>query len=485
MGKNMKKTIKFIAIMAIILIVSTASAYYILREEEENYNFIDFNEDRAYQDEVYLTELGPRLSGTEEEHKGAEHILSQFQSAGLQNVKIEEYNVTCYEVNSAYFSLITYDEITGIETSNKSYEHTTDFVLQSYSGSREWNNQNDDLEVVDVGNGSDESAYENVEGKAVIVTSEGELTFTEKFIRAWEHGASANIIHNVNINKHLGYPAISFSADVEDARGHLIPLPDAYPSDNYPDIPSFMVSKAVGNEIKSKVENSTTALLTGEPTVKVRIEFDVTIEKRPLNVVTGEISGKNRDDYVMVGAHHDTVYVCPGAVDNTVGAVTVVEIARQMVKYKPEMTIKFATFGGEEEGMVGSYEYFKAHEAEVKEHMQFFFNLDMNNVYLERGNKIPMGFNNKEYIEVMEDIREKFYDRYPKYKKYNITFYYNEMKRGSDQATFAIEGKDVSACWGAGCWEYHTPKDTIEYVNPESLGVSARIVSAFLLWIAK
>ena len=474
------------SIIFVLFLIVGAMSGCIFDDDDENFIFIYFDEERAYSDEVFLTEIGPRLTGTEQEHQGAEYILSQFQEAGLQNTQIEEYELTCYEVNSAQCSLIEYDSTTGIETSDKNYEHETDFIVQGYSGSLNWNNQNDDLEVVDVGNGSDESAYSDVQGKAVIVTTEGELSFTEKFIQAWENGASANILHNIDRNPHYEYSAFSFSASAEDERGHLMPLPDAYPENDYPDIPTFMVSKAIGDEIKSKTENASTVLLTGEPDVKVRVDFDVIIEKRPLNVVVGEITGtKNKDDYVMVGAHHDTVYVSPGAVDNTVGPVTVMEMARQMVKYKPEVTIKFATFGGEEEGLLGSYEYFKGHEQEVNEHMKFFFNLDMNNVYLERGNNVPMGFNNQDNIDVMEKIRGKFYNKFPEYEKYNITFYFNEMKGGSDQATFAIEGKEVSACWGAGCWEYHMKKDTIEYINPESLGISGRIVAAFLLWLTK
>lgn len=473
------------AVIFTIIILGGATSGCLFDDDDKNFIFIEFDNERAYQDELYLTDLGPRLTGTEAEYQGAQYIFNQFEEAGLQNTTIEEYSVTCYEVNNAEFSLINYDETTGIETSETSYEHMAQFVLQTYSGSRNWNNQNDDLEVVDVGNGSDENAYNDVQGKAVIVTIEGELTLTEKFIMAWENGASANIIHNNNRNPNLDYPPISFSAAVKDDRGHAIPLPDAYPEGESPDIPSMMVSKAVGDEIKSEVENATTAILTGESTAKVRIDCDVTIEKRNLNVVLGEIPGsKNKEEYVMIGAHHDTVYVGPGAVDNTVGPVTIMEIARQMVKYEPKTTIKFATFGGEEEGLLGSYEYFKGHEQEVNDNMLFFFNLDMNNVWLERGNNVPMGFTSEDYINVMEDIRDDFYVKFPEYKKYNITFYQNEMRSGSDQATFAIEGKDVSACWGAGSWEYHTPGDTIDYVNAESLGVSGRMAAAFLLWLA-
>ena len=69
----------------------------------------------------------------------------------------------------------------------------------------------------------------------------------------------------------------------------------------------------------------------------------------------------------MLGAHHDTVYNGPGAIDNTVGTVTIIELARQLASHKPKRTIRLATWGGEEEGLFGSTMWFEAHEGDALE----------------------------------------------------------------------------------------------------------------------
>ena len=59
---------------------------------------------------------------------------------------------------------------------------------------------------------------------------------------------------------------------------------------------------------------------------------------------------------IIIGAHHDTVYMSQGAVDDSSGTATVLEMARQFGFIEsqlgtPKHTIYFCTWGGEEEGL--------------------------------------------------------------------------------------------------------------------------------------
>jgi len=104
---------------------------------------------------------------------------------------------------------------------------------------------------------------------------------------------------------------------------------------------------------------------------KLRARFDMPnkiggpIEQE--NVV-GEIRGYEKpDEVVILGAHLDSWELGTGALDNGCNAALVIEAARAIkaTGLLPRRTIRFILFSGEEQGTVGSYEYVKAHRAEL------------------------------------------------------------------------------------------------------------------------
>jgi len=104
---------------------------------------------------------------------------------------------------------------------------------------------------------------------------------------------------------------------------------------------------------------------------KVRAHFDMPnkiggpIEQE--NVV-GEIRGYEKpDEIVILGAHLDSWELGTGALDNGCNAALVIEAARAIkaTGLLPRRTIRFVLFSGEEQGTLGSFEYVKAHRAEL------------------------------------------------------------------------------------------------------------------------
>ena len=80
-------------------------------------------------------------------------------------------------------------------------------------------------------------------------------------------------------------------------------------------------------------------------------------ESRPQVNVIAELPGSNDDNVVMAGAHLDSVPAGPGINDNGSGSAVLLEVAQQIAKLKPENTLRFAWWGAEEEGLIGSTEY--------------------------------------------------------------------------------------------------------------------------------
>ena len=86
--------------------------------------------------------------------------------------------------------------------------------------------------------------------------------------------------------------------------------------------------------------------------------------------VIGELTGaKKPNEIVLVCGHIDSVaydgilpmdfVFAPGANDNLSGAATTMICARELAPYEFERTIRFACWGGEEEGLLGSWAYAK------------------------------------------------------------------------------------------------------------------------------
>ena len=88
-----------------------------------------------------------------------------------------------------------------------------------------------------------------------------------------------------------------------------------------------------------------------------------------VNNVIAEIRGRELpNEWILVGAHLDSWDFGTGAQDNGTGTASVLEAARAIAALgkPPRRTIRFALWGGEEQGLVGSYQYAKAHAEDLK-----------------------------------------------------------------------------------------------------------------------
>jgi hypothetical protein len=104
----------------------------------------------------------------------------------------------------------------------------------------------------------------------------------------------------------------------------------------------------------------------------VRISLELSNRITPgaliVNNVIADILGRDRpDEWVLVGAHLDSWDFGTGAQDNATGAAMVLEAARAIAALgqAPRRSIRFALWGGEEQGQLGSTAYARAHAAEL------------------------------------------------------------------------------------------------------------------------
>ena len=85
----------------------------------------------------------------------------------------------------------------------------------------------------------------------------------------------------------------------------------------------------------------------------------ITDEAATTTNVFAESPGGDPNKVLVVGAHLDSVLEGPGINDNGSGTSTILEIAEQMaaLKVKPQQKVRFAFWGAEEAGLLGSEHY--------------------------------------------------------------------------------------------------------------------------------
>src|SRR5439155_8310458 len=104
--------------------------------------------------------------------------------------------------------------------------------------------------------------------------------------------------------------------------------------------------------------------------VEVEVNMTNTCTPGPIDVynTVADLPGSEKsDEVVIIGGHLDSWDLGTGATDNGTGSMAVLEAARALsaLHLKPKRSIRFILFTGEEEGLVGSREYVKAHEGEM------------------------------------------------------------------------------------------------------------------------
>jgi Zn-dependent M28 family amino/carboxypeptidase len=177
----------------------------------------------------------------------------------------------------------------------------------------------------------------------------GVCAFTQKAAIAESHGARAALMAND------GSPGRTapLSATVFGTVG----------------IPAIVISSALGSELTH---------LAQAGTVQMRISLTVATTNARASNVIADLAGR-KPGVVLLGAHLDSVANGPGINDNGSGSALVLEVARQArrLHLKPKHGLRFAFWGGEELGLLGSTSYVQGLSAKQRSRILDVLNFDM------------------------------------------------------------------------------------------------------------
>jgi hypothetical protein len=265
---------------------------------------------------------------------------------------------------------------------------------------------------------------------------------------------------------------------------------------NFPDgSPSNLTRPLVGASFTDGI-----ALAQVGSTGAVSVDPPVTTEQAN---VLAERQGRNAGNVIMAGAHLDSVQQGPGIQDNGSGSAALLETAVQMAKVKPTNTLRFAWWGAEESGLVGSSDYVAGLSSEELDQIALYLNFDMigspNYVFFiydgdgsESGLAGPPGSDRIEYL----------FEHY--YTQAGQPFKATTLNRQSAHFAFLAAGIPVGgiftgdfgiktpeevALWGGTAGDqydpcFHLACDTFDNISLQALDINADAVAFSVLQYA-
>ena len=200
--------------------------------------------------------------------------------------------------------------------------------------------------------------------------------------------------------------------------------------------------------------------------------------------IEGTIEGYNEssDEIYIICAHYDTVSGSPGADDDGSGVAAVLTAAYLMKDYPFEHTVRFVTFDGEEEGLLGSHEYVE--EAYNNgDNIIGTLNADMiGNTNTQNGGNFIKIYENtaSSWLTDFTDDISNFYDDY-----IGINIVPSGSSSGSDHYYLWQFGYDAIFYHEYEFSPvYHSPQDTIANMNVSYATKSSKLILATLAELA-
>ena len=267
---------------------------------------------------------GIRASGTPGYDASADYVATLLEEVGLI-VTRQEFDFSLYTENSV---LLTADGV-DIETQSVSFAAAggvldgqivpvdLDLGLDNASTS---GCEAEDFDAVDLSGPTD-----------VVLVQRGACAFADKALNAQAAGAEAVVIFN--------------QGNTED-RKEIIGATLGSGVVGVVAIPVLDISYDDG------VALTDAALVT--------VALDATTETNTTENIIADFPGLNPGNVVMTGAHLDSVTEGPGIQDNGTGSAALLTIALALANnesYVPQNSLRFAWWGAEESGLIGSTEY--------------------------------------------------------------------------------------------------------------------------------
>ena len=410
-----------------------------------------YRADDVFAQETALVSFGPRVAGSPAELAAAEYIADEMLSFGLE-VETQMFGID-------YFEELSPPVMERIAPSPKVYAAGIDFATMTYSGPGDVTAvvQAVDLKMPPTGgstSGCEAADFAGFPAGKIALIQRGTCTFAQKAQNAEAAGAVGVIIFNEG---------------------------------NSPDRTGLLLGTLGGPVVGIPVVGTTFALgaeLYSFPpgTVTVHMDVDTISEPRTSQNVIGTLVGTQpAQGIVYIGGHYDSVSVSPGANDDASGVAAVLEAARVLAQngHRTKATIKFIAFGAEETGLDGSLYYVTENLDEVSTKGLGMINLDM----IAVGNTLQIG--NIGYG--LPGTGGNQLRDYTQQKATAMGMAWESFTAGanSDHTYFEQAGVPAVFITQRDDPNYHTPNDTLDKIQVDTLEANGELAAATMYDWAK
>ena len=396
---------------------------------------------------ILADEIGSRLTGSVAARQAADYCLDLFKKYGLTNGHLESFETAGWLPGQALAeALEPFQKSLRIDTLGFSVNTPPQGLV---------------AEVIDVGHGTEEDfekAGPAISGK-IVLSGLKDPPNPARATKEWQkvdyaaaHGAAACLI-------------------IAGTRGGLTRT-RASGYGGYSPIPSVSIAYEDGTWLRRLLEEGKSLKMNLRTQNKI-------FGKATAENVVAEIRGKEKaEEVVILGAHLDSWFLGPGAADNALGVSIAVETARILnnPEFAPKRTVRFVLFSGEEEGLLGSFEYVKKHEAELDK-VILMVNLDMTGL-MYPGILNPYG---------ACPIGDKLMDLLPLLEGMGITQIESRYPYDSDDFNFVARGVPALGLQGRGTrdWSWgHSYADTFEKIEVDKLNMNTAAIATIIYYAA-
>jgi Zn-dependent M28 family amino/carboxypeptidase len=290
---------------------------------------------------------GNRFSGFSGYDESVDYVVETLEAAGY-DPEVQTFNYLAFEV-------VGPSVLQQIAPNNVTYVEDVDFapVTQSDPGDVTAAVTPVDLDL-GLGNTSDSgceaSDFAGFPVGNIALLQRGTCTFEIKAENAAAAGAVGIVIFNqgeTTAEARNNIPAVTLTAN------------------NTSGIPVIGTTYALGET------------LAGISGLRMRVFANTLRQVLPTSNVIAEKTGVNDDNVVMAGAHLDSVLAGPGINDNGSGSAVLLEVAEQLAHVNTQNTVRFAWWGAEESGLVGSTNYVNGLSQAERDRIALYLNFDM------------------------------------------------------------------------------------------------------------
>jgi len=156
------------------------------------------------------------------------------------------------------------------------------------------------------------------------------------------------------------------------------------------------------------------AELAGTDDLVVRLLANVTRDPSTTENVIAESRRGDQGNVVMAGAHLDSVAEGAGINDNGSGSSALLEVAEQLAKVRTPNKLRFAWWGAEEAGLVGSTYYVNELDDAGRDALEMYLNFDMvgspnYGLFIYDGDGSGFGLTGPDGSDDIEALFERYY----------------------------------------------------------------------------